>query len=95
LEGTGRIEAFSDAVIAIVLTLLVLELRVPEIRELTNAGAFAAIVGLAPKLIGFFVSFLTVAIFWVNHHHFFHPVAKSNPTARSSGTIIISCFGSR
>jgi len=78
LEGTGRIEAFSDAVIAIVLTLLVLELRVPEIRELTNAGAFAAIVGLAPKLIGFFVSFLTVAIFWVNHHHFFHPVAKSD-----------------
>jgi uncharacterized membrane protein len=31
-----------------------------------------------PKLIGFLISFVTVAIFWVNHHHFFHPITKSN-----------------
>ncbi len=78
LEGTGRIEAFSDGVIAIVVTLLVLEIRVPEIRELTNAAALSALVTIAPKLAGFFISFVTVAIFWVNHHHFFHPVTKSD-----------------
>lgn len=78
VEGTGRIEAFSDGVIAIVITLLVLEIRIPEIHQLTNAGALEAIMHLAPKLAAFFVSFVTVAIFWVNHHHFYHPITKSD-----------------
>ena len=78
LEGTARIEAFSDGVIAIVMTILILEIHVPQIHTLTSAGAWEALVPILPKLVAFLVSFVTVAIFWVNHHHFFHPVAKSD-----------------
>ncbi|HEV7423714.1 MAG TPA: TMEM175 family protein [Candidatus Paceibacterota bacterium] len=78
VEGTERIKAFSDGVIAIVMTLLVLEIRVPEIHQFTSAGVIAAFVPIIPKLVGFAVSFLTVAIFWVNHHHFFDPIEKTN-----------------
>lgn len=78
LEGTGRIEAFSDGVIAIIVTILILEIHVPEIHTLTNMGAWQAIIPILPKLAGFLISFVTVAIFWVNHHHFFHPIEKSN-----------------
>lgn len=78
LEGTERIEAFSDAVIAIIVTILILEIHVPVINPLTNASAWHAVVAMLPKIVIFFISFLTVAIFWVNHHHFFHPIDKSN-----------------
>lgn len=78
LEGTIRIEAFSDAVIAIIITILILELQVPEISTRTSMGAWEAIIPLLPKIAGFLVSFVTVAIFWVNHHHFFYPIAKSD-----------------
>ncbi|MFN8637992.1 MAG: TMEM175 family protein [Dehalococcoidia bacterium] len=65
-EGTDRIEAFTDGVIAIVVTLLVLELHVPEGEDL-EAGLLA----MMPKFASLMVSFVTVAIYWVNHHHFF------------------------
>lgn len=78
LEGTTRLEAFSDGVIAIVITLLIFEIKVPVINEFSNAGVINAIVGILPNLVGFLVSFVTVAIFWVNHHHFFHAIIKSD-----------------
>jgi uncharacterized membrane protein len=78
LEGTTRLETFSDAVIAIVMTILILEIHVPEIETLTNIGALEALIPILPKLLSFLVSFVTIAIFWVNHHHFFHPIHKSD-----------------
>jgi uncharacterized membrane protein len=78
IEGTGRLEALSDGVIAIVATLLIIEVHVPEIESLTTAGVLAALPALAPKLISFAVSFFTIAIFWVNHHHFFSRITHSN-----------------
>ena len=74
LPSTNRIEAFSDGVIAIIVTLLVLEIKIPEFEEHTFAGFLAVMTPLVPKLIGFAFSFFTVAIFWVNHHNFFHRV---------------------
>jgi len=77
LPSTNRIEAFSDGVIAIIVTLLVLEIKIPEFEEHTLAGFLAAMTPLVPKLIGFAFSFFTVAIFWVNHHNFFHRIKYS------------------
>ncbi len=77
LPSTNRIEAFSDGVIAIIVTLLVLEIKIPEFEEHTLAGFLAAMTPLIPKLIGFAFSFFTVAIFWVNHHAFFHRIKHS------------------
>jgi uncharacterized membrane protein len=77
LPSTNRIEAFSDGVIAIIVTLLVLEIKIPEFEEHTLTGFLAVMTPLVPKLIGFAFSFFTVAIFWVNHHNFFHRIKHS------------------
>jgi uncharacterized membrane protein len=64
-----RLEAFTDAVIAIIITILVLELVAPE------DGSFEALWGLRYRLIVYLVSFITLAIYWNNHHHLFQ-IAK-------------------
>jgi len=81
IPSTARIEAFSDAVMAIIVTLLVLELKVPELGDtFTGAEAMTALIHLTPKFLSFAMSFLVVAIFWVNHHHFFHRLKHSDRT---------------
>lgn len=64
--GTGRLEAFSDGVIAIVITIMVLELKVPHEADL------AALRHLLPVFAGYVLSFVYVAIYWNNHHHLLH-----------------------
>lgn len=76
---SGRVEAFSDGVFAIIVTLLVLELKVPHLHDaLSNHEAFEALVELYPKFLSFILSFIYVVIFWVNHHHFFHLITHVN-----------------
>src|SRR5580692_9802315 len=65
---TNRLEAFSDGVIAIIITIMVLELRAPAQPTL------AALVKVAPVFLSYGLSFLVVAIMWVNHHHLIHAV---------------------
>jgi uncharacterized membrane protein len=60
---TGRLEAFSDGVIAIIITIMVLELRAP------HAPTFAAVAALWPVLLSYVLSFVYVGIYWNNHHH--------------------------
>lgn len=68
----SRVEAFSDGIFAIVVTLLVLELKVPELHGVnSSAELFNALLALVPKFIGWVISFLTVCIVWVNHHRIF------------------------
>lgn len=78
VEGTSRLEAFSDGVIAIVVTLLIFEVHVPALTDLSPYGVWVALLGIAPKFISFAVSFFTLAIFWVNHHHFFSRITHSD-----------------
>jgi len=59
---TNRLEAFSDGVMAVIITVMVLELKVPQ------TGTVAALVAVAPPLLVYGLSFLVVAIMWVNHH---------------------------
>jgi uncharacterized membrane protein len=65
---TSRLEAFSDGVIAIIVTIMVLELRTP------SEATWAALAKTAPVFVGYVLSFLLVAIMWVNHHHLIHAV---------------------
>ncbi|WP_293880712.1 TMEM175 family protein [Sphingomonas sp.] len=67
--GKGRIEAFSDGVIAIIITIMVLELKVPHETE------FLDLLPALPVLSSYVLSFVYVGIYWNNHHHMFH-VAK-------------------
>jgi uncharacterized membrane protein len=70
--GKGRVEAFSDGVIAIIITIMVLELKVPEGFDLT------ALRPLIPIFLAYVLSFIYVGIYWNNHHHMFHAVQKIN-----------------
>jgi len=70
--GTGRIEAFSDGVIAIIVTIMVLQLTNP------SQPTFPALLKQAPIFLSYALSFLVVAIMWVNHHHQIHAVQEVN-----------------
>jgi len=62
----NRLEAFSDGVLAIIITIMVLELKVP------HATGFAALKPLLPVFLSYVLSFIYVGIYWNNHHHMFH-----------------------
>ncbi len=64
----GRIEAFSDGVLAIIITIMVLELKVPHGSDL------AALQPLIPVFLSYVLSFVNVGIYWNNHHHMFQAV---------------------
>jgi uncharacterized membrane protein len=64
--STGRLEAFSDGVIAIIITIMVLELKVPR------GDTFAALLPLIPIWLSYVLSFAYVGIYWNNHHHMLH-----------------------
>jgi len=64
--GKGRLEAFSDGVIAIIITIMVLELKVPHEPNLS------ALLELAPIFFCYILSFVFVGIYWNNHHHIMH-----------------------
>jgi len=63
-----RLEAFSDGVIAIIITIMVLELKIPQ------GSDWASLQKLAPKFISYVISFVYIAIYWNNHHHLLHTV---------------------
>ena len=65
--GKDRLAAFSDGVIAIIITIMVLELKLPE-----HNGSVMALVAAAPSFAGYVLSFIYVAIYWNNHHHLLH-----------------------
>ena len=64
----ARFEQFSDGVFAIAITLLALELRIPELYSNSIGSAIRELAPLLPNIITFVLSFVTIAIFWVNHH---------------------------
>ena len=66
----GRLEAFSDGVIAILITIMVLELRPPEGTDLAALGP------LAPVFLSYVLSFVYIAIYWNNHHHLMQSVDR-------------------
>ena len=65
---TARLEAFSDAVIAIAMTILALDLRVPTIEVVTSKNLVSAILDQWPAYFAFALSFTTILIMWINHH---------------------------
>jgi len=71
-----RVILFSDAVFAIAITLLVIELRLPEMKEISNAGMGMALAHMAPHFFSFFLSFFIIGIYWVAHHRTFNYVVN-------------------
>ena len=68
----GRLEAFSDGVLAIIITIMVLELKAP------HDGGWEALRGLAPEFFSYVLSFAYVGIYWNNHHHMLKAAHRVN-----------------
>jgi uncharacterized membrane protein len=68
----GRMEAFSDAVLAVVITIMVLELKPP------NGTSLAALKPLSPIVLSYILSFVYIGIYWSNHHHLLHATHRVN-----------------
>ncbi|PCJ98016.1 MAG: hypothetical protein COA50_03545 [Flavobacteriaceae bacterium] len=69
---TNRLEAFSDGVLAIIITIMVLELKVPEETD------FHSLVPKLPVFLSYLISFIYIGIYWNNHHHLFQITEKVN-----------------
>ena len=77
--GKGRIESFSDGVIAIIITLMILNAKVPDITgDMTSERVWKEIVFAFPQLMAYVLSFILLGVYWVNHHHFFHALKTSD-----------------
>ena len=72
-SNTDRLNAFSDGVVAVIITLMVLELKAPSV------SSFAALVPLWPDAVSYAISYLFIAIIWINHHHLMRFVMDSTP----------------
>ncbi|MBI3447405.1 MAG: DUF1211 domain-containing protein [Acidobacteria bacterium] len=88
---TGRVEAFSDGVFAIAITLLILEIRVPELAEgAGNRSLWAALAHLWPSFLAFAFSFFVILVMWINHHEFMRWVrAVDYPFLFSNGLVLL------
>ncbi len=71
----SRVETFSDGVFAIVITLLILDLHVPDV---SYSQLPQALVGMVPKLTSYFLSFAIIGLYWVGHHYYFRFIKKVN-----------------
>jgi uncharacterized membrane protein len=88
--STNRIEAFSDGVFAVAITLLILEVKVPEIEP--GSTLFHALWPLWPKLLAYAVSFGVIGVFWIGHHIMFHYIKRSDRILLWLNTVLLMCI---
>ena len=78
--STGRIETLADGVFAIVMTVLVFDMRVPLQAEVDQIGLLAALSQLAPNLLSYIITFVILGVFWVGHHNQFFYIKRADRT---------------
>lgn len=92
--STHRIEAFSDGVLAIVITLLVLQLSIPIVSATaSDAELSQRLIEMLPKLFSYVISFAVVGIFWVGHHGLFHFIVCADRTLLWLNNLFLLCAG--
>ncbi len=82
----GRLEAFSDGVFAIIITIMVLELHAPE------GKSFQDLLPVLPKFVSYILSFVYVAIYWNNHHHMFQVVKHVSGKILWTNMLLLFCL---
>ena len=88
-EETTRVEAFSDGVFAIAMTLLILEIRPPE--HLTAGQLPAALAALWPSFLAFVTSFFTIGVMWINHHRLFNLIGRTDQGLLVANLFLLLC----
>jgi uncharacterized membrane protein len=86
-----RVVFFSDAVFAIVITLLVLELKVPHLSEHTEPALRHSLFELLPRFIGFVISFLIIGLMWIEHHRIFRYIANYDAGLLWRNLLLLLC----
>ncbi len=77
--STNRVEAFSDCVISIVMTIMVFDIKIADsITQLSNKKELKELLVLAPQLVAYLFSFTVLGIMWLNHHHLFHMIKRAD-----------------
>lgn len=87
-----RVVFFSDAVFAIVITLLVLELKVPHLTDYTESALRHALFELLPRVAGFVISFLIVGLMWIEHHRIFRYIADYDAGLLWRNLLLLLCI---
>jgi uncharacterized membrane protein len=91
-NDTDRIEAFSDGVFAIAITLLVIEIGVPHLGdEPEGTTLFGALVEQWPSYLGYVISFLQIGVIWANHHNRFRFIARSDHILLFLNILFLMC----
>lgn len=85
--STNRIEAFSDGVFAVAITLLILEVKVPHLAM--GETLWGELIHLWPKFLAYIVSFSVIGIFWVGHHIMFHYIKRADRTLLWLNTLLL------
>lgn len=88
--GTGRIEAFSDGVFAIAITLLIIEIAVPHVES--GEGLADALLDEWPSYFAYVLSFVTIGIYWANHHSFFRLFLRTDHTFLMLNVFFLMCI---
>src|SRR5260370_860077 len=87
-RGTGRTEAFSDGVIAVAITLLILDVQVPNVQT----GLLQALLKQWPSYLGYVTSFLVITIFWANHHNMFRHIQQADYPLLLINALFLMCI---
>jgi uncharacterized membrane protein len=89
---TYRLEAFADAVFAIAITLLIIEIRLPPHEDLVrNGGLGPALLHLWPSYVGYLISFVVIGIMWANHHNLMKLVARVDHGFITLNLLLLLC----
>lgn len=92
-NDAGRIEAFSDAVMAIAITLLIIEIGVPHLEdEPEGTTLFGALVDQWPSYLGYAISFLVLGTVWANHHNRFRYIVRSDHILLFINLVFLMCY---
>lgn len=89
-SGTGRVEAFSDGVMAVAITLLVLDLRVPEPEP--GRSLASGLLELWPNALAYVISFIAIGIMWLSHHTMFHRLAGVDHSVLVLNLVLLLCI---
>ncbi|HJX78308.1 TMEM175 family protein [Glutamicibacter sp.] len=89
-SDTGRLEAFSDGVIAVAITLLILDIKVPEPEVGKNLAD--ELVALWPNMLAYLISFVAIGIMWLNHHTMFNRLARVDHSIMVLNLFLLLCI---
>lgn len=91
LMSLNRFEAFSDGVFAIAVTLLVLEIKAPDLSQATSSEAVTKLLQVFPHVLSYATSFIVIGVLWINHHALFHFLKRVDRTILVINLLLLMC----